>query len=98
MDSGSGKVLRGETAISPIFRGELVGGMEAGGVRGPRCLSGEGRVDVREIKGGGVRGRVEMGWEVAVVNAGGLGREMGVRIVTGCVGWDGTIIGWRRIY
>lgn len=96
--SGSRKVLRGETAIPPIFRGYFVGGMEAGGVRGPRWIGGGGEVGVREIKGDGIWGRVEMGWGIAADKAGEVGGGMGLRIVAGCVDWDGMIIDWRRIY
>lgn len=54
------KVLRGETAVAPLLRGELVGGMEAGGVRGPRWVGGAGGIDIGEIEGGEVWSRVEM--------------------------------------
>lgn len=96
MGSGSRKVLRGETVVAPVFRGELVGGMEAGGVRGPRWVGGAGGVEVGEIEGDGVLGRVEMRWRMATGNEGEVRRDMGVRIVAGCVGWNGTIVDRRR--
>lgn len=67
-------------------------------MRGPRWIGGGGGVDVREIKGGGFWGGVEMGCGIAADKAGEVGRGMGVRIVAGCVDWNGMIIDWRRIY
>lgn len=90
--SGSRKVLRGETAIAPVFRGKLIGGMEAGGERGPRWIG------VGGIEGDGALGRVEMRCRMATGNAGEVRRDMGVRIVAGCVGWNWTISDRRRSY
>ena len=96
--SFSRKVLWRETAVAPVFRGELIGGMEAGGVRGPRWIGGAGGIVVGGIEGDGVLGRVEMRCRMATGNAGEVRRDMGVRIVAGCVGWNGTIGDRRRSY
>lgn len=98
VELGSGKVLRGETADAPVFRGELVGRMAAGGVMGPRWIGGAGGIDVGEIEGDGVWGRFGMRRRMAAGNAGEVRREMGVRILACCVAWNGMIIDWRRSY
>lgn len=95
---GSRKVLRGEAAVAPAFRGTFVGGRETGGVRGPRWIRGAGGIDVGEIKGRAVWGRVKMGWRMAAGNAREVGREMGVRIAVGCVSWNVMRTNWRRSY
>ena len=67
-------------------------------MRRPRWIGGARGVDVREIRGDGVWSRAGMGWEITAGNAREVGRELGVRIVAGCVSWNGMIIDWRRIY
>lgn len=96
--SGSRKVLRGETAVAPVFRGKLIVGMDAGGARRPRWIGGAGGIDVGGTEGDGFLGRVEMRCRMATGSAGEVRRDMGVRIVAGCVGWNRTISDRRRSY